>query len=378
MLYFQNLFATNPPLFYAAVAGVVVILVIFLVVLRRLFFGRRLRVPGASRTRQPRLGIVDAQDLDRERQLVLVRRDNVEHLIMIGGPNDVLIESQIVRIEARASREKDVSGPAPVAAAIPAPSANLAAVRPGLAQPPAGPPMDTVAEADSKPEAAILQPPGQSQPAAAVARQAPPVPVTVVVPPVLRQVPAAPPLPISAIPRAPAPAPPTLAKPPLPVARPPVTAFEPNLDLLEAALTAPLAPAPPPMPAATAVAPPPAVQVTPPPPLAVPAAPPAVLAAPPAVPVPAQGPLRPPAARFPSMNLARPPQRQEILPPAIKIPEAIAPPIPRPSLPAPPVAQTAPPADEIAVAAPSGPSPLDSLEEEMARLLGRPVGAPRP
>ena len=56
--------------------------------------------PRGGRARQPRLGIVDAFDLDRQRQLVIVRRDHVEHLLMIGGPNDVVVESNIVRAAA--------------------------------------------------------------------------------------------------------------------------------------------------------------------------------------------------------------------------------------------------------------------------------------
>ena len=52
----------------------------------------------AGRARQPRLGIVDVYDLDRQRQLILLRRDNVEHLLLIGGPNDVVVENNIVRV----------------------------------------------------------------------------------------------------------------------------------------------------------------------------------------------------------------------------------------------------------------------------------------
>ena len=74
------------------------------VVIARMLMGGRLRLPG-GRTRQARLGIVDAFDLDRQRQLIIVRRDNTEHLIMIGGPNDLVIESEIVRVEAREFRE---------------------------------------------------------------------------------------------------------------------------------------------------------------------------------------------------------------------------------------------------------------------------------
>jgi flagellar protein FliO/FliZ len=52
------------------------------------------------RGRAPRLGITDSFNVDRDgRRLVVVRRDNVEHLVMIGGPNDILIETNILRGE---------------------------------------------------------------------------------------------------------------------------------------------------------------------------------------------------------------------------------------------------------------------------------------
>ena len=98
-----------------AIAALVALAMIY-----RLVFAHRLRVP-AGRTRQPRLGLVDAFSLDGQRQLVLVRRDNVEHLIMIGGPNDVLVESQISRSFA-AVRENNVAAqPAPARRAEPGP-----------------------------------------------------------------------------------------------------------------------------------------------------------------------------------------------------------------------------------------------------------------
>ncbi len=79
---------------FLAACGIAALVV--LAILYRLVFAHRLRVPG-GRTRQPRLGLVDAFSLDGQRQLVLVRRDNVEHLVMIGGPNDVVVELQINR-----------------------------------------------------------------------------------------------------------------------------------------------------------------------------------------------------------------------------------------------------------------------------------------
>jgi flagellar protein FliO/FliZ len=45
--------------------------------------------------RGSRLGISEYYELDKTRRLVLVRRDDVEHLMLVGGPQDVVIESSI-------------------------------------------------------------------------------------------------------------------------------------------------------------------------------------------------------------------------------------------------------------------------------------------
>src|SRR5215203_5025694 len=50
-----------------------------------------------NRGRMPRLAVIDAAAVDGRRRLVLVRRDNVEHLLMIGGPSDIVVEMNIVR-----------------------------------------------------------------------------------------------------------------------------------------------------------------------------------------------------------------------------------------------------------------------------------------
>jgi flagellar protein FliO/FliZ len=50
-----------------------------------------------NRGRMPRLAVIDAAAVDGRRRLVLVRRDNVEHLLMIGGPTDIVVEPNIVR-----------------------------------------------------------------------------------------------------------------------------------------------------------------------------------------------------------------------------------------------------------------------------------------
>jgi flagellar protein FliO/FliZ len=44
---------------------------------------------------EKRLDVVEHASVDSRRRLVLVRRDNVEHLIMTGGPVDLVIETGI-------------------------------------------------------------------------------------------------------------------------------------------------------------------------------------------------------------------------------------------------------------------------------------------
>lgn len=48
-----------------------------------------------TRRRSRRLGVVEATVVDPRRRLVLVRRDGVEHLLLVGGANDLLIEGGI-------------------------------------------------------------------------------------------------------------------------------------------------------------------------------------------------------------------------------------------------------------------------------------------
>src|ERR1700719_213800 len=62
----------------------------------RRFAGNRLGA-NTNRGRMPRLAVIDAAAVDNRRRLVLVRRDNVEHLLMIGGPTDIVVEPNIVR-----------------------------------------------------------------------------------------------------------------------------------------------------------------------------------------------------------------------------------------------------------------------------------------
>ncbi|WP_200914744.1 flagellar biosynthetic protein FliO, partial [Bradyrhizobium viridifuturi] len=82
----------------------------------RRFAGNRLGA-NANRGRMPRLAVIDAAAVDGRRRLVLVRRDNIEHLLMIGGPTDIVVEPNIVR--AMPGRDQMSSRPAVAADAAP-------------------------------------------------------------------------------------------------------------------------------------------------------------------------------------------------------------------------------------------------------------------
>jgi hypothetical protein len=86
----------------------------------RRFAGNRLGA-NTNRGRMPRLAVIDAAAVDGRRRLVLVRRDNVEHLLMIGGPTDIVVEPNIVR----AMPGRDQLPPRPAAAEPQARSAPL-------------------------------------------------------------------------------------------------------------------------------------------------------------------------------------------------------------------------------------------------------------
>ncbi|MGR6469147.1 flagellar biosynthetic protein FliO [Rhizobium sp. PAMB 3182] len=48
-----------------------------------------------KRNKKSRLQVLDHAAIDTRRQIVLIRRDDVEHLLMIGGSSDIVIESNI-------------------------------------------------------------------------------------------------------------------------------------------------------------------------------------------------------------------------------------------------------------------------------------------
>ena len=79
---------------FAVALGIVLILIaLFVSILRRLT-GTRF---STARSRQPRITVMDATNIDTRRRLLLIRRDNVEHLILVGGPSDIVVEQGIIK-----------------------------------------------------------------------------------------------------------------------------------------------------------------------------------------------------------------------------------------------------------------------------------------
>ena len=44
-----------------------------------------------------RVGLIESLSVGGKRNVILVRRDNIEHLVLVGGRTDVLIEPNIAR-----------------------------------------------------------------------------------------------------------------------------------------------------------------------------------------------------------------------------------------------------------------------------------------
>ncbi|MBW7973004.1 flagellar biosynthetic protein FliO [Bradyrhizobium sp. BR 10289] len=282
-----------------------------------------------QRGRMPRLAVIDAAAVDGRRRLVLVRRDNVEHLLMIGGPTDIVVEPNIVRA---------------------APGRDQLPQRPSAAEPPRLAPMpDAGGWADEAPRPELLDHPEPQMP------EPPPRPAR---PSFADEV------------RRPAPAlaerrsEPSLGGfTPEPLAPRPERELRPEpLPPRVARPEPPLMPRPPRTSEPVKVPPVRAERAAAPPPPPVPPAPP--------VPPPA------PAAATPSnaeQNLAEMAQRLEA---ALRRPagETIAPPVaPEPPSAPPRAARSEPPAPPAPPPKPAAEkTSFENLEDEMASLLGRP------
>ena len=132
-----------------------------------------------GRNRKTRLAVMDATAVDNHRRLVLVRRDDVEHLILIGGAADVVVERDI-RLAGQTRRSVLPTEPIAEAPIVP---------EPALAPRPARPPVQ--AAPPPRPATSPATPPARPAPQPPAMRPVPPPPAR----PVTASVPARPAMP---------------------------------------------------------------------------------------------------------------------------------------------------------------------------------------
>jgi hypothetical protein len=92
---FQNI------LIYAGAAVVLLLVFVIASLIARSMSG------GVRGRKGQRLAVTEYHDIDKIRRLVLIRRDGVEHLVLIGPHHDMVIESGIGAAQAEMSLDDD-------------------------------------------------------------------------------------------------------------------------------------------------------------------------------------------------------------------------------------------------------------------------------
>jgi flagellar biogenesis protein FliO len=108
----------------ALALGVVLVLIVLGLWVLKFF----MKAGTAMRSQGRRVQVVEQVQVDARRQLLVIRRDNVEHLVMTGGPQDLVIETGIPAAEKPAlpARRQPVPQAAEEAAkAAPPPAAAM-------------------------------------------------------------------------------------------------------------------------------------------------------------------------------------------------------------------------------------------------------------
>ncbi len=116
----SGLLGSQLPMFAIAALVLMVAVIAAIFVVRRAGKGAR-REAGTRGRQGPRLAMIDSTPIIDGRKLVIVRRDDVEHLVLIGGATDVLIEANIRRAESVDAAEAQPRESAPRIVAAEAP-----------------------------------------------------------------------------------------------------------------------------------------------------------------------------------------------------------------------------------------------------------------
>ncbi|MGV3650827.1 MAG: FliO/MopB family protein [Devosia sp.] len=94
MQFLTSLFGGSGNALVTTVFALAIVLVLIVLGLWGLKFISRVSA-GMGRGRNRRLHVIDTVAVDTRRRLVIIRRDNVEHLLLTGGPQDLVIETGI-------------------------------------------------------------------------------------------------------------------------------------------------------------------------------------------------------------------------------------------------------------------------------------------
>jgi flagellar biogenesis protein FliO len=99
--------------------GILLTIIAVLIAIIVIFLAMRMFNQRVRGRRGQRLGISEYHELDKTRRLVLVRRDDVEHLILIGGEQDLVVESGIASGQSQQTdqpqyEEPQYSDPTPI------------------------------------------------------------------------------------------------------------------------------------------------------------------------------------------------------------------------------------------------------------------------
>jgi flagellar protein FliO/FliZ len=128
MQFLTSLFGGSENTVFTAILalGIVLVLIVLGLWALKVFFKASTNL---GRGRNRRLSVVDTVAIDPKRQLLIIRRDNVEHLILTGGPQDLVVETGIpVERQAPATRR-----PAAPAASTSTETAKKGRIEPAVA-----------------------------------------------------------------------------------------------------------------------------------------------------------------------------------------------------------------------------------------------------
>lgn len=91
-------FDHDDPMMLSVRAGMGLVIVLCLIVLTRIILNR-LQNGTIANPRQRRLGLVEGIMVDGKRRLLLIRRDDQEHLLLLGPEQALVIEHNITSVQ---------------------------------------------------------------------------------------------------------------------------------------------------------------------------------------------------------------------------------------------------------------------------------------